>query len=252
MVNDTNVVIVAGDIMAAFDIPVAKGAHPDCSSHAFNQQEFWKDVKRKLVDKKGDSYLPRAKKPKSKKPTTKGEFLVKQGPTITMTSEAQSLVEVEATNVPDHASPRSVPHMGPKIAFALSWLRNWVHSKDNRLKVYLTVEILEGEVTTSPQAETHQEVVTKILAPKCLLIESAKNPAIEIMRSEIPYAPESQVAKVIRSETVDAQKSSSREVVTSRAREVVGGDKNAETEKLDVDAPEIQDQIPRVQLLDLI
>lgn len=26
-----------------------------------------------------------------------------------MTSEAQSLVEVEATNVPDHASPRSVP-----------------------------------------------------------------------------------------------------------------------------------------------
>nr|GMD10738.1 uncharacterized protein LOC109167327 [Ipomoea batatas] len=45
MVNDTNVVIVAGDIMAAFDIPVAKGAHPDCSSHAFNQQEFWKDVK---------------------------------------------------------------------------------------------------------------------------------------------------------------------------------------------------------------
>nr|GLL29461.1 hypothetical protein Itr_chr06CG11250 [Ipomoea trifida] len=35
-------------------------------------------------------------------------------------------------------------------------------------------------------------------------------------------------------------------------REVVGGDKNAETEKLDVDAPEIQDQIPRVQLLDLI
>lgn len=43
-VDGTYVIIVHGDISVLFDFPVKEGALPNCSGHAFNQEDLWKEV----------------------------------------------------------------------------------------------------------------------------------------------------------------------------------------------------------------
>nr|GLL21750.1 uncharacterized protein LOC109167327 [Ipomoea trifida] len=45
IVSGTEIVIVHGDIRALFDFLVWEGEHPDCSGHAYNQEDLWKEVK---------------------------------------------------------------------------------------------------------------------------------------------------------------------------------------------------------------
>ncbi|XP_019171897.1 PREDICTED: uncharacterized protein LOC109167327 [Ipomoea nil] len=44
-VQDMETVTAMGDIRAAFDFAIPKGAHPDLSQYTYNQQKFWEEIK---------------------------------------------------------------------------------------------------------------------------------------------------------------------------------------------------------------